>query len=237
MSSAIAGAESVANSFDDEKLAKFVEMAQKQRAMLVWVALRVTSSREEAEDIVQEALLKAFRALPRFRGDSRMDTWLHTIVHNAAVEYLRNRKGRIEISLDQPRSGTEDAPPRELADPGKNPEEFYARKEIEDILRSGMNEMTSMCRLAIQMCILQELPYRAVANDLNVTLSALKSRVFHGKRMLRSSVRVAGICGNKAMRGVYQVESRTADRGASGFARQRGTQRRAAIFGQPGSIA
>jgi RNA polymerase sigma factor (sigma-70 family) len=91
MSSTSTNFESAMDNSQDQ-LATFLDIAQKHRARLLFLAWRITSRREEAEDIVQEALLKAFRALPRFRGDSRMDTWLHTIVRHAALESLGNRR-------------------------------------------------------------------------------------------------------------------------------------------------
>jgi RNA polymerase sigma-70 factor (ECF subfamily) len=105
-----------------EKVATFLEVAKKHRAKLMMLAQRMTSRGEEAEDIVQEALLRGFRALPGFRGDSRMDTWLHAIVRNAALEYLRNRKARVELPLDRFHSEDNDMPALEFADPGRTPE-------------------------------------------------------------------------------------------------------------------
>jgi len=171
-----------------DKLATFLEIAQEHRARLMRVAWRMTSSSEEAEDIVQEALLRAFRSLPTFRGDSRMSTWLHRIVRNATLEYLRNRKGRVELPLEPFHMGNEDAFAHELPDLHENPEEYCERRELENVLRSAMNELTAPKRTAMQMCIAEELPYRLVANNLNVSIGTLKSRVFAGKRMLKSAV-------------------------------------------------
>ncbi len=187
MSSLIQVAES-APDIADEKLAAYLEVAQKQRGRLLQLARRTTRCDDEAEDIVQEAFLKAFRALPKFRGDSRMDTWLHTIVRNSALDYVRNRKGRIVLSLDQPLSGDNTNPAHDLPDPRMNPEESCKRTELENVLHSGMNEVTSMCKLALERCVLQELPCRVVADDLNVSVATVKSRVLRGKRMLRSAM-------------------------------------------------
>jgi len=187
MPSAITGFESAAGSPAD-KVAAFAEAAQKHRAKLMLLAWRVTSRREEAEDIVQDALLKAFRALPRFRGDSRMDTWLYTIVRNAALEYLRHRKGRIELPLEPFRPEDDDIVAYEFPDPGKTPEEYCERTELRSLLHSAMRDLTSRSRLAIQMCIFQELPCRLVASGLDVSVATVKTRVFHGKRMLKRAV-------------------------------------------------
>ncbi len=183
-----------------DRMATFVEVAQKNRVRLLWVAWRMTKSREEAEDVVQDALLRAYMALPRFRGDSRMDTWLHAIVRNVALVHLRSRKGRIELSLEPFGMEGEDISVFEHPDPGENPEEHCGRTEREKMLRSSMKDMTSAGRVALQMCVLEELPYREAASELNVSLGTLKSRVFHGKRMLKRAVcRRMGLGGDTAL--------------------------------------
>jgi RNA polymerase sigma-70 factor, ECF subfamily len=171
-----------------DRLATFVEVAKKHRAKLLLLAQRMTLRREEAEDVVQEALLKAFRALPRFRGDSRMDTWLHAIVRNSALDYLRNRKGRVELPLEPFQADHNNMPILEFVDPGRTPEQSYEHIELERMLDSAMNDVTSLNRIAMRMCVLEELPHRLVANNLRVSVATLKSRVFHGKRMLREAV-------------------------------------------------
>lgn len=171
-----------------DKLATFVEVAQKNRVRLLWVAWRMTKSREEAEDILQDALLKAFRALPQFRGDSRMDTWLHAIVRNMTLAHLRSRKGRVEFPLEPSGIEGDDIPAHEVPDPGESPQQYCERTERENLVRSSMNEMTATGRIALEMCVLQDLPYSDVASELHISLGTLKSRVFHGKRMLKKAV-------------------------------------------------
>ena len=105
----------------DSKVADFVETAEQRRAHLVRLARRVTPCIEEAEDIVQEALLRAYRNLPRFRGEARMTTWLQAIVQNAAREWLRQRKNVMLLPIE--RQGDVDNAPIEFPDPGRTPEE------------------------------------------------------------------------------------------------------------------
>lgn len=160
----------------------------------------MTKSHEEAEDVVQDAFHRAYMALPRFRGDSRMDTWLHAIVRNVALVHLRSRKGRIEIPLEPFGMEGDDISAHQYADPAESPEEYYGRTEREKMLRCSMNDMSSACRVALQKCVLEELPYREVASELNVSLGTLKSRVFHGKRMLkRAAYRRMGLGDDTAL--------------------------------------
>ena len=76
----------------ENRVASFVQAAERRRAYYLRLARRVTPCHQEAEDIVQDALLRAFRNLPQFRGEAQMTTWLQTIVQNAAREWLRERR-------------------------------------------------------------------------------------------------------------------------------------------------
>jgi len=89
------------------KLVKFTQVAEQRRAQLLWLAQRITHDRDEAEDVVQEALLRAFKNLPQFRGESQIGTWLCVIVKNMGREWLRNQKGRQFLSMEHARNPDE----------------------------------------------------------------------------------------------------------------------------------
>jgi RNA polymerase sigma-70 factor (ECF subfamily) len=171
-----------------DKLGIFVEAAQQQRAQLLWLAQRVTPQREEAEDIVQEALLKAFRNLEQFRGEAQMSTWLRAIVQNTARDWLRNRKGRVYLSLEQTHPAEGGSLLFDFPHPAENPEERCAREEVEWLLRSEIDKMSSVSRRAIQLCVLEELSHHAAANALNINVITVKSRVYSGKQRLKRAV-------------------------------------------------
>jgi len=170
-------------------LVVFTEVAEQCRAQLLWQARRMTNSREEAEDIVQEALLKAFKNLPRFRGESQMGTWLTVIVLNTGREWLRRRKGRIDLSLEQARNRDDDTFILDLPDPGRNPEQWCERGEMDNILLSEIDKLNSVCKGAIQLCAIEQLSHQEIADMLGINVFTIKSRVFHGKRMLRRAIR------------------------------------------------
>jgi RNA polymerase sigma-70 factor, ECF subfamily len=174
----------------DDRLVTFAQAAEKHRAQLLWLAQRITPLREEAEDIVQEALLKAFRSLAQFRGEAKMSTWLRAIVQNTARDWLRNQKGRVQLPLEQmnPADGTTMA--FDFPHPAESPEERCERKELEWILRSELKKLNSVSRRAIQLCVLEEFSHRAAARTLNISVITVKSRVFSGKQRLKRAVRV-----------------------------------------------
>lgn len=172
----------------EDNLAKLVEIAERRRGQLLCVARRIAECREDAEDIVQYALLKAFANLSAFRGDSQMSTWLYIIVQNTARQWLRDRKGRVCLSLDYGGKNDEEPMSFNLPDTRRNPEEAYQQSEMENIVRSELEQLNSVCTRAIQLCFLDELSQRAAARAQDVNLVTIKSRVFRGKQMLKRAI-------------------------------------------------
>src|ERR1700687_3293855 len=106
-----------------------VLFTQHSRA-LYCTALRMVGSPEEAEEVLQEAMLNAFRNLHRFEGRSQFSTWLTRIVINAALMRLRARKQSRDVSLDATLSDGDLPLAERLPGVGPNPEQMYAREEV-----------------------------------------------------------------------------------------------------------
>jgi len=173
---------------DEAKLSTFLAAAEKHRTRLLWLAKRITNSREEAEDVVQHALMKAYVNLSRFRGDSQMSTWLGAIVQNTAREHMRSQRGKVILPLEFAPDQDGESAAHEIPDPAKNPEECFEAVERQEIVRSAMKGMSDHHRLALQMCVLEDVPYLCAAHAMDVTLSSMKSRVFRGKQLLKCAV-------------------------------------------------
>ena len=174
------------NAVKDAEL--LILFSEKRRAQLLWDAQRVTKSAEEAEDIVQESLLKAWRNLQQFRGDAQIGTWLRAIVKNTAREWLRNRGNRIQVPLESQRNEDEEVAFLDLPDTRPGPEELCERKEMEEILHSEIQTLSLLSRRAIELCAIEEQSLRDAAHTLNVGVVAVKSRVFRGRRLLERSI-------------------------------------------------
>src|SRR5579863_4887200 len=110
--------ESVVSGVDSSILAEFLQAAEQSRPQLLWVARQMADCREDAEDILQDAFLKAFKNLQSFRCESRMTTWLNVIVRNTAREFRRNRRGKTILSLDGP--SNQEGLPDEISLPDKS---------------------------------------------------------------------------------------------------------------------
>lgn len=175
----------------DSKVASFVRAAEGRRAHYLRLAHRVTPCHEEAEDIVQEALLRAFRSLPYFRGEAQMTTWLQTIVQNAAREWLRERRGVRLVSME--RDDDSETVAIDVPDPGQTPEGHFERTELRQILLTEIGNLSSACRKALRMCALEGASQEQAANALEVSVAAIKARVFSARRQLRESVELRSI--------------------------------------------
>jgi RNA polymerase sigma-70 factor (ECF subfamily) len=170
------------------RIREFLETAERRRPQLLRMARRLANSNEDAEDILQEAFMKAFKALAKFRGESQMSSWLGAIVQNTAHEHLRSRRNRVFVSIEYLSKQDNEVVEIDLPDPGKNPEETWQSKEMENILREEVGKLGHVCRRAIELCVLDEHPQLAAASSLNLSVATMKSRVFRGKRILSRTV-------------------------------------------------
>lgn len=172
----------------EDRLQEFMETAESRRPQLLRMARRMADSNEDAEDIVQEAFMKAYKALSRFRGEAKMSSWLGAIVQNTAHEHLRSRRGRVFLSIEYMSRDENEVIEINLPDPGKNPEEAWESRELENILRDEVSHLSFVCRRAIEMCALEERSQHEVAESLDLSVATMKSRVFRGKRILARSL-------------------------------------------------
>jgi RNA polymerase sigma-70 factor (ECF subfamily) len=142
-------------------------------------------TKEDAEDVMQESFQLAFIHLKSFRGGSRFSTWLSRIAINASLMKLRRKSHSRDVSLDESAETEEPSFRPEVEDQGLNPEQLYAHKERQRILFQAMNELAPGMRKAIELRELGERSSEETAQIMGISVSAVKARVFHGKKKLR----------------------------------------------------
>jgi RNA polymerase sigma-70 factor (ECF subfamily) len=178
----------------EARLDTFLQTAEQRRGQLLRIARRMTNCSEDSEDIVQDAFLKAYQALPKFRGESQMSTWLSAIVQNTALEYLRSRKGRAFLPIEYVCKDGSEVVVQDFPDQRDTPEQTCERNEMEDLLHTEIGKLSLGCRRAIELCVIDGRSQRTAAHVLNVRTETVKSRVFRGKRLLHRAVaRRAGV--------------------------------------------
>ena len=120
----------------------FEELVKRYDRKLLRIAQHLMHNREDAEDVVQEAFLKAFLHLDQFREDSKFSTWLIRITLNQSLMKLRKQKPTREVSLDKDFQSEEDGLPIDVEDWAPNPEELYKATELREILRKTLEELS-----------------------------------------------------------------------------------------------
>jgi RNA polymerase sigma-70 factor (ECF subfamily) len=159
----------------------FHELFHRHRDRLWAVALRTLSDREEAADALQDALLSAHRAAPRFRGDSAVTTWLHRIVVNACLDRLRRRRAQPTVPLPDGYSGDGHAPRTGRA---AEPAAPAVDHDTVLVVREALARLPVDQRTAIVLVDLQGYPVAEVAEILQVAEGTVKSRCARGRARL-----------------------------------------------------
>jgi RNA polymerase sigma-70 factor (ECF subfamily) len=147
----------------------------------------ITQNREDAEDAMQEAFLKAYEHLQAFEGNSRFYTWLVRIAVNQALMKLRKRRPNV-VSLDEDVDTGEDMVPREVEDWGPSPADRYAQTELSDILTKVIGELDQPFRIVFQLRDIEELSTEETAEALGLSVPAVKSRLLRARLKLRQTL-------------------------------------------------
>ena len=166
-------------------LQAFEVLVERHKQRIFFVARRMTGTREDAEDVVQQAFQKAFTHLCKFEERSSFSTWLTRIAINESLMLLRKRRGLREMLIGDLSGNEETATAPEASDASPDPEVSYSQRERETILSSALGELSHGTRRAIQLRELDERSTEETARIMGISVGAVKARVFHGRRKLR----------------------------------------------------
>ena len=156
----------------------FAELVKATQADVYTLAYRLTGNEEDARDVCQEAYLRAFRALKRFRGDSRFSTWMYRITANCASTHLSRRSRGRHDELTQ-----DDSVPDER--PESDPEGMAEAVVLRDRVTEALADLPDILRAVVVLRDVYDLPHDAIASELGITESAAKVRLHRARRKLR----------------------------------------------------
>jgi RNA polymerase sigma-70 factor (ECF subfamily) len=149
------------------------------------IAQHITQNREDAEDVVQDAFLKAYQNLGQFQGQSKFYTWLVRIAVNEALMRLRRRRPERTVSIDEDVKTEEDSMPREIADWSPNPEQLYTQSELKEILGKTIQGLPPSFRTVFVLRDVEGLSTEETASALELSVPAVKSRLLRARLQLR----------------------------------------------------
>lgn len=164
----------------------FQSLVERHSKYVFHVAYRLTGSSQDAEDVVQETFLKAYRQLSRFEARANFRTWLHRIAVNCSIDYIRARRAR-EIGQDL--SDLEDAAAADLTLGGHvSPDRLAMSVQIDERVREAMSGLTKMERAAFMLRHVEGRPIREVASALGLRTEAAKNSIFRAVRKMRAAL-------------------------------------------------
>jgi RNA polymerase sigma-70 factor (ECF subfamily) len=166
-------------------VAAYEELVRRYDRNVFRIAQHITQNREDAEDVVQDAFLKAYQNLGQFQGQSKFYTWLVRIAVNEALMRLRRRRPERMISLDEDVKTEEDSMPREIADWTPNPEQQYNQAELKDILSRTIQGLPTSFRTVFVLRDVEGLSTEETAEALGLSIPAVKSRLLRARLQLR----------------------------------------------------
>jgi RNA polymerase sigma-70 factor (ECF subfamily) len=166
-------------------IAAFEELVKRYDRNVFRIAQHITQNREDAEDVVQDAFLKAYGNLGQFQGQSKFYTWLVRIAVNEALMKLRRRRPERTVSLDQDVETDEDTIPREVADWSPNPEQQYNQAELRELLQKTIQGLPAGFRTVFVLRDVEGLSTEETAEALGLSIPAVKSRLLRARLQLR----------------------------------------------------
>lgn len=165
---------------DRDDLAAFEELVRRHREGTYRVAARICRNGADAEDVTQEALVRAWRSLGSFRGDARFSTWLYRIVTNLALNRVTRGRGREDATdeVPEPRGGGGEPDPADRAEAG----------ERLDVVLEALDALTPEQRACLVLREVEGLTYEELAEVLDTTVQAVKGRLFRARGELATAL-------------------------------------------------
>ena len=166
----------------------FAHLVDRHRVSVFNLTLRILGNREDAEEAAQDAFVRAFRSLDRFRGDARFATWLYRIAVNVSLSSARrSRRDLSTTSLSEPEDD-EDGLPLQIPDTSANPAERFEQAEFREQVRNLVSALPPIYSAVISMYHIQSLSYDEISEALELPIGTVKARLFRARAALRNLV-------------------------------------------------
>jgi RNA polymerase sigma-70 factor (ECF subfamily) len=160
-------------------------LVRKYERQVFRISQHITQNREDAEDVTQDAFLKAYEKLEQFQGNSKFYTWLVRIAVNESLMRLRRRRTGRMVSIDEDIATEEGSVPRDLADWAPDPEQNYSQEELAGILERAWKGLPKGFRIVFELRDVQGLSTEDTAEALGLSIPAVKSRLLRARLQLR----------------------------------------------------
>ncbi|HLK60077.1 MAG TPA: sigma-70 family RNA polymerase sigma factor [Chthonomonadaceae bacterium] len=172
------------NGSDHAEFEKLVERTQRQAYN---IAYRMTGNRDDAEDLTQEAYLRAYRSFGTYNRQLPFEGWFFRILSNLFIDLMRRRPKQKPLSLDQPMGDeeSEDNLLLQIPDEQANPERNLMDQVMDERLQAALSSLPEAFRVAVLLCDVEGKTYEEIAQVMGSSIGTVRSRIHRGRTMLR----------------------------------------------------
>lgn len=170
----------------------FAELVERHKKRVLSIAYSFTGDYEDAKNVSQEAFLKAYQSIPKFRGGSSFYTWFYRILINTCKDYIRKESGGRAIFFINKGNEDEARPPEDifLADPSSNPDpqDELLNKELNEKITRAINSLPANQRIAFVLKHIHGMSIEEISNITRCALGTAKSRLYHAVMKLQDKL-------------------------------------------------
>jgi RNA polymerase sigma-70 factor (ECF subfamily) len=171
-----------------EDSAAYDELIRRYQERIYATIYNMTSNHEDANDLTQETFIKAYRALKSFKGDSSFYTWVYRIAVNKTINFLKQRKNRYHMSLNDLDFNVENDPDLVALVSDKTPRRDLNLVELQDKLNAAMQKLSEAHRLVVTLHDVQGLSHDEIAEIMNCNVGTVRSRLFYARQQLQATL-------------------------------------------------
>ena len=162
------------------------DLVRRYQERIYATVYHMTANHEDANDLAQEAFIKAFHALKTFKGGSSFYTWVYRIAVNKTINFLKQRKNKTQMSLDDLDFNAEHDPDLVALISEKTPRREVGLAELQEKLNAAMQRLSEPHRLVVTLHDVQGLPHEEVAKIMDCNVGTVRSRLFYARQQLQA---------------------------------------------------
>ncbi len=170
----------------DSDLESYDELVKRYQERIYATIYHMTSNHEDANDLAQEAFIKAFHALKSFKGGSSFYTWVYRIAVNKTINFLKQRKNKAQMSLDDLDFNAEHHPDLVALISDKTPRREVNLAELQEKLNGAMQKLSEPHRLVVTLHDVQGLSHEEIAKIMDCNIGTVRSRLFYARQQLQA---------------------------------------------------
>ena len=166
-------------------LEAYDQLVRRYQERIYATVYHMTSNHEDANDLAQEAFIKGFQALKSFKGGSSFYTWVYRIAVNKTINFLKQRKNRAQMSLNDLDFNAEHDPDLVALISDKTPRREAGLAELQEKLNEGMQKLSEPHRLVVTLHDVQGLSHEEIAKIMGCNIGTVRSRLFYARQQLQ----------------------------------------------------